>query len=259
MPKLVLMFDRWDDREGTVPLAVVNIPNADLDAVQFVLNDFLYRVFDTPENGGGLWFEPWVGFNLAAEEGYGRVYAGRVPTRVTGGNDAYAVACRLWTVFWEYVEQGEIAPDKYHWNGGSVDFDVRPVAVTEPPTDSRFTVGETLVPVGSDSVWFRGGYYEKNEVTYAGVYWDPFDRFSNIGRKWDNGAVWLGVEVDEQNYLKRAVVDEVLGRDIQIYPHPIHPKYRWFTRLAGTKLEGYGRTQREAKYDLAVKVALSER
>ena len=105
--------------------------------------------------------------------------------------------------------------------------------MTEPPPDSRFTIGEILVPVGSDSVWFRGGYYEKNEATYAGVYWDPFDRFSNIGRKWDNGAVWLGVEVDE-----------VLGRDIQIYPHPLHPKYKWFTRLAGTKLEGYGRTQR---------------
>lgn len=268
MSELILFFYRYHEREGIVPVDSFVHPNwtqENLNEVNYYIHGILQNFIQEPLNDF-VYVENKTTFDPEEEEGYGYVYAEQLAdNHIKLSGDTYEAAVEivkyfLYSKIWLY---DVLYDEKFTFTGYS-EADIpltRPTPVYDVPEDSRYTLGEVLVSPNN------------KKLTYAGVLHDP------VIKEVSNGALqvnskrlesYLGnsvlVGLNNNDYVREVDVKEFIASEtINVFPLPLIAKSyvlkgsKWFAQVDELpKIEAYGKTQKEAKENLAVK-ALFER
>lgn len=266
MHTAVLFFFRYRDREGILPVnTYVYEENAAayLDEVHFYLLDILQKFIKEPLDGT-FWLEEKESFDPEEMESYGYVYSElKADDEIQLPADPYEAA-RLIAVgliasdSWEDEVKEN---DRFTFTGYTVDDipSVGPELEYDAPVDSRYTVGESLISK-------RG-----TVLVYAGVLHDAIrpqlkdytQQVNSKGHESDAGTKVL-IGVDNKDFIREQdMIDFTDSSEIEVHPLPLIavrdlPKgYQWFAlHPQHPKVEGYGKTQAEAKKSLALKALL---
>ena len=132
-----------------------------------------------------------------------------------------------------------------------------PEVATTPPVDPRFDK--------------QGKVFNKHGVvyTYGGIIFDPINpRLNKLAEFASSKSVRIGIE--NNDYVSEKTMKQFLASEdslIEIYPLPVSynigvrkPLHKnWFARIASRPgVEGLGKTEDDAKRDLAMKVAFAD-
>jgi hypothetical protein len=268
MSTAILYFFRYNDREGILPVnTYVSTQNAHnhLEEIQLYLTDILKKFVKEKIVDSFFWIEDKTGFNPDETEGYGYVYDEQVADdNLQLPDDAYQAAVFIAkNLVSSKVWKQEIEEDtKYTLTGYSVNDipDVGPGLNYDVPVDPRYNLGDVLVGKNGKTLTYAGAHhnplrpYTSKQSEIVNTKGQP----SYYGQK-----VLVGVECND--YVKEeAILDYLKNGNIEVYPLPsvatrnLAKGMKWFARDAvNTNLEGYGKTQKEAKNQLAIKVAFN--
>lgn len=115
------------------------------------------------------------------------------------------------------------------------------------PVDPRFIKGETVVNIYGNRFTYRGAlHYPLN----------PKAGETHAEADYRNKNVKIGIK-NKDYVAEKAILNFLATTDIPVYPLPSIAKHhlakgtKWFTLSPDGKKEGYGKTQKEAKEQLA--------
>lgn len=254
MSTAVLFYLRYHDREGIVPVDTFVYPSTTPSNYLQLVNWYLNKTLQKFVERTNFWVTDKKEYRPNADEGYGRVYAEQQANNRTAlSTNPYKAAVTIITTLlksetweWDVVLNSDYTVTGYTMEDIPTE---PPVIAVEPPVDNRYVAGDVVV-----------NRKDGSRYTYTGVLHDPFnehlDEQSEINRK-DN-TVRIGV--NNKNWVKETdLVDFMRNRKFALHPMPkiaerVTRNKKWFALTSDSKEEGYGRTQKEAKELLALKI-----
>lgn len=261
MPDVVLFFFDSLEDEGIIPVSTFVYPdvvqNDYLEKANFFLDNMIQKLIveDLPEPKA--WIKDIDNMDFEEEDWHGYLYAElQDDAKISLPANAYHAAKIIATTLVESDTWGIfVAQDsKYTLSPTTLaDLPEDEPVLPATPVDPRFEIGQILVNA-------RGKRFK-----YMGVLWNPDNKRVTKRAQEDLWAPKLPtvlVGLNNTDYVTETQRDNwVADNTIEIYPLPLFavnylPKgSAWFTRVASSpKIEGYGKTEQEAKEDLAVKV-----
>jgi hypothetical protein len=249
------------DRGGILPVNTFKFPAAHdaniFDETSRHLSDMIDSFFKEQLPQSYFWVEPAANFDQDEQESYGNVYSQL--DRNDGielPGEAYAAARALLVYilksdYWlDFVDS--VTPDLVE---GMTLKDIPEIQVVQPEqavltSDPRFTIGETVIANTNASFIYRGVYVKPNGSNPNGSHQFVDQRT----------GVLIGVE--NNDFVNSRMVDEFLAaHTVEVHPLPRAISRGWFAGLEKPKwfalskefkrVEGFGRTQAEAKRTLA--------
>lgn len=257
MSTFILMHFMYHDREGILPVntfATETAPGPEFaNEVNFHVGNILQKFFVEPLPAAFFWIEAIESFQPEEEEGYGYVYAEqRKNDSLPISYNPYDAAVSIVDYILAYAIQQEelVDTDVYTFTDYTFsDIPASPaVAVNETiPTDPRFVKGETVVDRYGRKFNYRG-------VTHSPL--NPKVGETHAEADYRNKNVKIGIK-NKDYVAEKAILNFLATNDIPVHPLPSIAKRhlakgtKWFALSSDGKKEGYGKTQKEAKEQLA--------
>lgn len=247
----------YHDREGILPINTFTTDTAPgsefSDKVNFHVDNIIQKFFVKPLPDSFFWIQPVEQFDPEEEEGYGYVYAEQLKNDSRPiSTDPYKAAVSLVDYILDYAIRQQELVDTDTYMLTNYTFSDIPDSPDVPietgvPIDPRFTLGETVVDRYGRKFKYRG-------VTHYPL--NPKNSETRSEINLTNKTVTIGIKNKE--YVKEEAITNFLANTkIPVYPLPSIAKrhlakgMKWFTVSDDGKKEGYGKTQKEAKEQLA--------